>query len=748
MNLHTIWRGTTHRYLLAVLLAAMMMPLLLPATPAHAIVGFVINTAADTDDADPGNGVCADAAGNCSLRAAIQETNALPGVNTLNVPANTYLLAKQLVVEDDLFVYGAGKGQTVLDGNNVTEVLKIRTAELLVCDAGDDSVASYRLNGQANPDFLASGKGGLDAPTSIAIGPVNQNDVFVMAANSGIHRFSATGEDKRLFLKPENAGHATDGVFGHEDGAWPYLYTTDYTYPNSRIVVTHHEAAVGGTFIKSGTGGLDTPDSLAFHKDDLYVSNVGTNDILRYNGKTGTFVEVFADNLNLPRDLVFHGGKLYVANEGGDNVLRYDASTGALEAAFVGAGSGGLDGPTDLAFGPDGALYVISSNNKRILRYDGNTGAFDGVFVQGGTRFLDNPICLEWRKQEGAGPTVNITGVTIRNGETLQSTGPTAGLDIDQGAFVGLSNSAVIDNDSRTRGGGIRNYGTLALNSVEVRDNTLPEGGGGMMSTGGGIFNEGALTIKNSLIADNFATRGGGISNEGTLNISNSTITGNRTAGAGGGIRNIGTLNINASTISENYANEAVYEYWKETKRFGGGIANLEGGHVNMANTIVAENFDRRTKGEADYSPDCYSPEADSFTSYRDNLVGILTDNCLLSDSVYGDTRFDKVGTPDVRLDPGLGWLGYYGGQVLVYELLNTSPALDGDKQVIGGSFFDCPTWDQRGMARPQGSRCDIGAFELVQGVGSSAPNPSITVQPQPKQAEPTAEAAGVSLRP
>ena len=42
---------------------------------------FVVNTTADTQDAAPGNGVCADGGGMCSLRAAITEANALAGAD-------------------------------------------------------------------------------------------------------------------------------------------------------------------------------------------------------------------------------------------------------------------------------------------------------------------------------------------------------------------------------------------------------------------------------------------------------------------------------------------------------------------------------------------------------------------------------------------------------------------------------------------------------------------------------------------
>ena len=62
---------------------------LLLATPAQAAV-FVVNSAVDSVDALPGDGVCADASGACTLRAAVMETNALAGPDVVNLPGGTY----------------------------------------------------------------------------------------------------------------------------------------------------------------------------------------------------------------------------------------------------------------------------------------------------------------------------------------------------------------------------------------------------------------------------------------------------------------------------------------------------------------------------------------------------------------------------------------------------------------------------------------------------------------------------------
>ena len=64
---------------------------------AHAAT-FTVNSPADVDDANPGNGVCETAPGNgaCTLRAAIQEANALAGTDTIILPSlpapNAYVL--------------------------------------------------------------------------------------------------------------------------------------------------------------------------------------------------------------------------------------------------------------------------------------------------------------------------------------------------------------------------------------------------------------------------------------------------------------------------------------------------------------------------------------------------------------------------------------------------------------------------------------------------------------------------------
>src|SRR5262249_17256998 len=89
---------------------------------------FAVNSPADVVDANLGNGVCETAPGNgvCTLRAAIQEANALPGADEITLLQNVYLLTMgQLTIGDSLTLSGLGASTTIIDGNGTGQVFSI-----------------------------------------------------------------------------------------------------------------------------------------------------------------------------------------------------------------------------------------------------------------------------------------------------------------------------------------------------------------------------------------------------------------------------------------------------------------------------------------------------------------------------------------------------------------------------------------------------------------------------------------------
>ncbi len=96
---------------------------------------FTVNSTADTVDSDLLDNLCIDAAGNCTLRAAIQQSNALAGADIVILPAGTFNLAipgidesaakGDLDINGSLTITGAGAKLSFIDGQGLYRVFDI-----------------------------------------------------------------------------------------------------------------------------------------------------------------------------------------------------------------------------------------------------------------------------------------------------------------------------------------------------------------------------------------------------------------------------------------------------------------------------------------------------------------------------------------------------------------------------------------------------------------------------------------------
>jgi len=323
---------------------------------------------------------------------------------------------------------------------------------------------------------------------------------------------------------------------------------------------------------------------------------------------------------------------------------------------------------------------------SRVFHITGGTVAISGVTVRNGSQSAGGGIrnfgILTLANSTvsgngGGGGIFNIGTLTLTNSTVSgnTSTSNNGGGIYNSGGTVTLINSTVSGNTNNFFGGGIWNNSTLTLTNSTVSGNTTN-------SNGGGVYNTGTLTLTNSTVSGNTATDfGGGIFNDpdGTLTVTNTTISGNSTDGDGGGIYNVGTLTLTNSTVSGNTATD------------GGGIYIL-GGTAELINAIFALNL-------APTGPDCFG----SPTSLGYNLIGEDT-GC-----GYTAATGDLVGDGANPIDPLLGPLQDNGGPTFTHALLDGSPAIDHIPTEL--CIVDN---DQRGIPRPQGSACDIGAYELV----------------------------------
>jgi hypothetical protein len=268
------------------------------------------------------------------------------------------------------------------------------------------------------------------------------------------------------------------------------------------------------------------------------------------------------------------------------------------------------------------------------------------------------------------------TGLATVDGEDTRQ-----GLSVRTGATA-LVDRFVFEHGFGISGGGVQNFGTLVITHSTVRHNMAPGGFG--CSDGGGIYNTGSLELSASTVHANQASgSGGGIFNSGTMWITNTTISANSTScGSGGGIGNTGALTITASTIVSNTSNGGI-----------GGLNTNGGRHLTLLNSIVAGNT--TTGGQPS---DCSL----GLTVVKYSLIQT---GCF---SFGVDTSTLLLG-----LSPKIEPLADNGGPNWTHALQAGSPAIDGGNPATPGSGGQaCPAVDQRGLARPNGFYCDLGAYE------------------------------------
>jgi CSLREA domain-containing protein len=380
----------------------------------------------------------------------------------------------------------------------------------------------------------------------------------------------------------------------------------------------------------------------------------------------------------------------------------------------------------------DGVCDADCSLREAITAADANPGP-DQIDVPAGTYRLT--VAVGGRTRLFLSTDVNIIGAG-RN-MTIIDGNDTGSVFAVQSATVRIADLTVSNGTADLDdGGGIFNAGTLTLERVSVVNNIAVRFGGGIFNSesdsltlldsvvtqnradrGGGIYNDvlATLNLVDSTIGFNNASRGGGLNNAAngpdSMAVNRCTIHLNGATGDGGGVYGRGTF-VNA-TISGNAANGSgagifalpgttlsnvtITDNFAQTR--GGGIS----GTATIANTLIAGN---RGGGNCD----------DTLTSRGHNLVAI--------GSSSSGCELDTVGPGDITadVDPLLDRLADNGGPTMTHAPLDASPAVDaGDPSPTGSSEAACAPIDQRGVARPQGSSCDIGAYEAVQGGGALA---------------------------
>jgi len=241
-----------------------------------------------------------------------------------------------------------------------------------------------------------------------------------------------------------------------------------------------------------------------------------------------------------------------------------------------------------------------------------------------------------------------------------------------------------------------------------------------MLVVGGGLMNNGVLTVTNSTISGNTVSDpdavtalGGGILNNGTLTLIGSTVSGNTATGngpSGGGIFSDGTLTLNDSTISGNSVTGG-------GSGQGGGIYADPGTPLTIANSTISANT-ADGQGGGIYYPAPSTPQP----ALANAIVAGNTAQSSSDISVaYADNGGNQVGGT-IDLAP----LNSYGGPT------QTMPPLPGSPAICYGLPANATaagiTTDQRGFVFDPA--CSTYATSLDSGAAQANYALAFTTQP------------------
>lgn len=365
--------------------------------------------------------------------------------------------------------------------------------------------------------------------------------------------------------------------------------------------------------------------------------------------------------------------------------------------------------PSDIINVSEGtyAENVVISKTLTIQGVDANTTIVDGTDTD--SVFIIN-----------SGIAVTLTNMTITNGNSINTSSNGGGIHIDR-ADVSLIDVIVSNNFASNVGGGVYSFGgNLRILNGQILNNIVAHisgssfGGGIAVQDDGDVPSQASIvntTVDNNLAySDSGSGTGGGIYNASVsaLTIENSTISNNESTHAAAGIFIHGaegfttkTVTITNSTISGNSAGAS-----------GGGIYGTNESDIFLVNTTVVSNTAFWGGGVAIFDTDINLKNALIALNAPDDCASIGIPVKSLDNNLDGDNSCNLTETNDLpAMAPLISPLQNNGGRTETHALLENSPAIN------AGSNVGCPDVDQRGVLRPQGSTCDIGAYEFEEGI-------------------------------
>ncbi|MFQ5487653.1 MAG: choice-of-anchor Q domain-containing protein, partial [Gammaproteobacteria bacterium] len=368
---------------------------------------YTVNSTVDAVDSDTSDGLCADAAGNCTLRAAIQQANAWPGGDYIVLPAGTFNLSLagnddvaasgDLDILEDLTITGEGSTGTIIDGGGMDRIFQVFAGTTVTLDG------LALQNGKSNN---SGGAIASDGNLTIRNAILRNNSTLSPTQGGGAIYSSSSLTMEQVILQNNNTA-ANGGAINLTSG--------NSTISTSLIDTNSATFNGGGLYIN---GGVTATISDTVISGNTATGSSGTSGL---GGGIFNFGALTITRSTLNSNSALMGGAIY--NEGSKSATSPITATLMVEDTTI-------SGNTATDSRPDTGGGVFNSNlarftNTTVTRNSAVSGAGIAMDTSGSPQnqgFLDlqNSIVTDQASGENCSGTGNITsqGFNLDNDNT------------------------------------------------------------------------------------------------------------------------------------------------------------------------------------------------------------------------------------------------------------------------------------------------------------------------------------------
>ncbi|HNT53702.1 MAG TPA: choice-of-anchor Q domain-containing protein [Anaerolineaceae bacterium] len=415
-----------NRFALLAALALVLLNLAAPARPVRAATTFLVDTQNNTDEDIPGDCICADSNGDCSLPAAIQEADACPGADTIRLSHVAYQLEERVFeIHEDLTITNPLASFSAISNGSVARLFIVPSGVKLTLDA-------VKINYS----------GGIESNGQVWLYDCMLEDNQPDAGEDGgaIWSGSANGY---LYIDHSWIGNNTAGTGADGGGIYsnsPTMIFNSFVYENSAVDgggiylaggsqsivletrVNDNTATANGGGLYVVAGGYGASHSVAgshivnneaqnggglfVTETDIYLTN--TSLIANHATNNGggllitaqiTYPKAYLTNVTVGGNAAEnHGGGLCFGADTRGDLSNVTVTQNSADWSTTGVGNGSGDGGGIANLSQHEILLrnsVIAENSDRSLVAPPNYGKpdCDGLFTSGGYNLIGNKTC-------------------------------------------------------------------------------------------------------------------------------------------------------------------------------------------------------------------------------------------------------------------------------------------------------------------------------------------------------------------